>query len=254
MVANSRPRPRLTRWNRLVRFIHMYESPLCLRGSLIRLRHQHRYPFLALLCLFLPLPAWHFRLPEPVPPQDILDNISLFEARQPPADLINLRSIPIWRARDTPVRSLYRIYEAMAARQYTAISSEVEYFWKQVRQSWAVHRIPDPGDHDPIRYALLASIAEELANAFNWRLEMGMRRDVTQNIYRDTFDDELPPFTPEVAPCWTRGVPAIAYHLIQDLPDNLQDSSGNLVLEKGGQNRNFAKRNIVTNTGFFRTV
>ncbi|KAE8373552.1 hypothetical protein BDV26DRAFT_285021 [Aspergillus bertholletiae] len=201
---------RISLWMQLVRFIHTYESPLCLRGSLIRLSHRHRHPFLALLYLF--------------------------------------------RARDTPLRSLYRIYEAMAARQYTAIPAEVEYFWHQVRRSWAVHRIPDPNDSDPIRYAILASIAEELADAFNWRLGLELRRDITKNIYHESFDDELPPFVPDGAPCWTSSLPAVDYHLIEDLPDNLRDSSDKLVLEEGGENANFAKRNIVTNSGFFRTV
>ncbi|OGM49924.1 hypothetical protein ABOM_001471 [Aspergillus bombycis] len=184
------------------------------------------YPFLALLRLFLPLPAWHFCLPDPVPSNGILIDTSLFESRQPPAELINLRSTPIWRARDTPLWSLYRIYEAMTARQYPAISSEVEYFWGQVRQSWAVCCIPDPGDRDLIRYAILASIAEELADAFNWRLGLGLRRDRTKNIYRNTLNDELPPFDPEIAPDWTKNVSAIGYHSIQNLSDSLRDSPG----------------------------
>ncbi|KNG82569.1 hypothetical protein ANOM_009940 [Aspergillus nomiae NRRL 13137] len=146
------------------------------------------------------------------------------------------------------------MYEAMAARQYPALPSEVEYFWGQVRQSWTICCIPDPDDRDPIRYAILASTAEELADAFNWRLGLGLRRDRAKNIYRNTLDDELPPCESEIAPDWTQNGPAIDYHWIRNLPDNLQDSSGRLVLEEGGRNYNFAKRNIITNTGYFRTV
>jgi hypothetical protein len=35
----------------------------------------------------------------------------------------------------------------------------------------------DPHDADPIRYAILASMAEALVAAFNWRLELGLQRD-----------------------------------------------------------------------------
>ena len=178
----------------LVRFIHTYESPLCLRGSLTHLSHQYGYPFLALLYLFVAIPTWHFRLPNLVQSKDILDIIPLFESRRHSTDLINMRSIPIWRA-----RNLNWISEVMTARKYTATSAEVERFWYQVRQSWEVHRIPDPSDSNPIRYAILASIAEELAEAFNWQLWLRMWRDVIKNIYRETLDEELPPFKPEVA-------------------------------------------------------
>ncbi|KAE8311160.1 hypothetical protein BDV41DRAFT_350276 [Aspergillus transmontanensis] len=86
-------------------------------------------------------------------------------------DLTNMRSVPIWRARDTPIRSMYRLYEAMAAGEYYAIGPEVEYIWYQ--RSWIISRVPDPRDPDPVRYAILASIAEELAKAFNWLLSLG---------------------------------------------------------------------------------
>ncbi|OJJ50432.1 hypothetical protein ASPZODRAFT_2118010 [Penicilliopsis zonata CBS 506.65] len=252
-MKSNHYRPRITWWMRLNRFIYTFESPLCLRGSLTRLRHRHSYPLLALLRLFLPLPTWHFSLPNPVPFMVMRDNFGLFRTRASSADLVNMRSIPVWRARDTPIRSIYRIYEAMAAREYVAIGPEVEYFWYQARHSWSVHCIPDPCDHDPIRYAILACIAEELADAFNWRLSQGLRRD-GKHIYRETLDDVLPNYTPETAPSWTRKVPPIDVNLIEGLPDDVLDSSGKLILEQGGQNLVFAERNIVTNTGYFRTI
>lgn len=106
----------------------------------------------------------------------------------------------------------------MIARGQYAIGPEVEYFWYQARGSWAVHRIPDPRDGDPVRYAIRARIAEELELAFNWRLSLGMSRDKSKHIYRETLDDVLPPFTPEVAPSWARQVPRIDMELIAHLP------------------------------------
>ncbi|KAI9925073.1 hypothetical protein MW887_006481 [Aspergillus wentii] len=170
------------------------------------------------------------------------------------ADLTNMRSVPVWRARDTPIRSLYRIYEAMTAREYYAIGPEVEYFWYQARRSWAVHRIPDPRDPDPVRYAILACIAEELAKAFNWRLSLGMRRDRSKHIYRKTLEDALPPFAPETAPVWTKAVSAIDTELIADLPNDVLDQSGKLLLEEDGNSPVFAERNVITDTRHFYTI
>lgn len=254
MANGTRPRPRITRWMRLRRFIYTFETPLHLRGTITRLRHHHKHPFLTLLRLFLPLPTWHFRVPEPVPLEVMLDNIPLLEARKASADLTNMRSVSLWRARDTPLRSLYRIYEAMAAREHFAIGPEVEYFWYQSRRSWALHRIPEPHDRDPVRSAILACIAEELAEAFNWRLSLGMRRDKNKHIYRKTLDEALPPYTPETAPVWTKRVPAIDVEMIANLPGDALDALGSLILESGGKSPVFAERNIITGTGHFYTI
>ncbi|KAF9893922.1 hypothetical protein FE257_008893 [Aspergillus nanangensis] len=251
-TPHNRPKPRITWWMRLRRFIRFYETPLQIRGTLIRLRHQHKHPFLALLRLLLPLPTWHFSLQEPVPLRTMLNNISLLETRM--TGLRSMESIPIWRARDTPIRSLYRIYEAMAAREYYAVGPEVEYFWYHAGRSWELSHVPDPRDADPVRYAILACIIEELAYAFNWRLSLGMRRDKKNHIHRKTFDEPLPPYTEVTAPSWAKRVPAIDVDSIADLPTDLLDSSGRLVLESGGTNPLFAHRNIITDTGHFYTV
>lgn len=81
-----------------------------------------------------------------------------------------------------------------------------------------------------------------------------MRRDKRKHIFRETLDEELPPFTPETVPTWTKSVPAFDGGLIADCPDDMLSSPGRLVLEAGGENKTFAKRNIVTDTGKFYTV
>jgi hypothetical protein len=58
----------------------------------------------------------------------------------------------------------------------------------------------------------------------------------------------------EIPPAWTKKVPAIDIDSVADLPGNMLDSSGRLLLEKEGGNIVFAERNIITNTGCFRTV
>ncbi|KAF7717534.1 Uncharacterized protein PECH_005462 [Penicillium ucsense] len=249
-----RPRPRITWWMRVRRFIYNYESPLQLRGTLTRLTHRHEHPYWALFRLLLPFPSWHFPLPEPVPVPTMLNNVPLLQARKAAADLTNMRSVPLWRSRDTPLRALYRIYEAVVAREFYAIGSEVEYFWYQSGRKWAVHRIPNPRDRDPVRYAILACVAEELAQAFNWRMSLGMRRDKNKHIYRQTFEDSLPSFVPEIAPSWAKVVPPIDAALLGEFPRDFLDRMGRLVLEEGGENPIFARRNVVMDTGHFYTI
>ncbi|OQE31543.1 hypothetical protein PENSTE_c001G04672 [Penicillium steckii] len=250
----SKPKSRITWWMRVRRYIYDLESPLRLRHTLARLSHRHKHPLPALLLLILPSPAWHFDLPIPVPVKTMLNNVPLLQSRKAQADLTNMRSVPLWRSRDTPIRSLYRIYEALVAREFYAIGPEVEYFFYQSRRAWALHRIPDPHDRDPVRYAILSCIAEELALAFNWRMSLGMRRDKSKHIYRKSFDDLLPPFTAEVAPFWTRHAKPIDGDQLIEFPSEFLDGSGRLVLEEGGENPIFAERNIVTDTGHFYTV
>lgn len=232
-------------------FIHYAHSPLRLRRSIIRLSHHNKWPYLVLLRLFVPFPSWYFPVHDRVPPKDILGNSSLFEARE--GDIINLRTIPIWRARDTPLRSLYRLYEAIASGEYVAMGPETEYFWYQFRKQWALHLIPDPQDPDPVRYAILACLVEELVCAFNWRLSLGMRRN-RAHVYRERDADPYPPFTPERFPDWTTNVPAIDKRMVADFPPVMLDPQKRLVLEKGGSNKVFARRNIITNVGWLYTI
>ncbi|KAG5297792.1 hypothetical protein I7I48_07038 [Histoplasma ohiense] len=252
------PRHRLTWRLRLLRFLSLYiyplETPLQLRGTLTRLRHNYKHPFLELLRLLLPIPTWYFPLPDLIPFRTMLGNVELLDSRLGSVNYPSMRSIPLWRARDTPLRSIYRIYEAITARECVVIGSEVEYFFYQTRKAWAVHRIPDPCDTDPVRYAILASIVEELACAFNWRMGLGMRCDRRKHIYRATMDEVLPPFPPETAPAWAASVPAIDAQWVADLPGDALDPEGRLVLEKGAKNARFLKRNILAGTGYFYTI
>lgn len=263
----ARPRPKLSLWTRIRRFFYHFSSPLKLRASIDRLRAHHKHPYLALLRLFLPFPTWHF----PVPPTPSLPELwgkpHLMRARR--GDIRNLWSIPLWSARDTPLRSLYRLYECMASGDYIPMGTETEYFWYQGGSSsggnsgsrswcgggdrWLLSRIPDPCDPDPVRYAILACLAEELVKAFNWRLSLGMRRD-GRHLYRERDEDPYPPYDPETVAPWTSSVPPIDPRWTVDLPADVVDAQGRLVLEEGGVNETFAKRNIVTNVGWLYTI
>jgi hypothetical protein len=72
---------------------------------------------------------------------------------------------------------------------------------------WALKDFPDPKYRDPIRYALAASIMEQLVDVFNWRSKLGIRRDYVQTgletMVGRRWDLEYPPPRLETAPPWT---------------------------------------------------
>ncbi|KAL3440452.1 hypothetical protein BJX65DRAFT_300483 [Aspergillus insuetus] len=192
---------------RFLAWLRAWHSPLRLRSSLARLRHDHKYPFLALLRLFVPYPSY-------------LDKkYGTGITRSHFGDIHNLRAIPIWRLRDTALRSIYH-----------------------------------PADSDPLRYSILASIVEELHETVNWRLSLGLRRNHA-HVYHEKNSDPLPTFIPEELPPWTRNIGPLHKGLLSvSVPPEVLDAEGNLVLEAGGKSLNFARRNILTNTGWFYTI
>ncbi|EEH11521.1 conserved hypothetical protein [Histoplasma capsulatum G186AR] len=230
---SKRPRRKLSWWRRKWYIWRSIESPLELRGSIIRLRHRNKHPYLALLRLFLPasLTSWSYPIPEPLPPLSLVANPSLCWTRRCEGDLKNLQAIPLWRSHDTPLRSLYRMYEAaMAGDSMNAvIGYEVEYFWYHSEHSWQLERIPDPKDPDPIRYAILACLVESMPEAFNFKLSKGMRRD-GNNIPPGDWDgvnNPYAPYTPVAGPEWTKHVPPIDRDYLRDvMPERLLDSRG----------------------------
>ncbi|KAF7950859.1 uncharacterized protein EAE97_002411 [Botrytis byssoidea] len=250
------PRFKITWWMRTKYNIKKWFSKLFstrfeLRGSVTRLRHIYPHPYLALLRLFIPFPSWSFPLPEPVAPSVIAQNEKLYRVRNECHG--TLRNVPVWQARDTPLRCVYRMYEILMMGDYVPLGSETEYFWYQSTEKWSLSSIPDPKDPDPIRYAIVACIVEELVRAFNWRLALGMRRD-GKHIRRKNEGDPYPPYTQVFGPDWTRSVPSIEPNLLRELPSEMVTESGKLVLEEHGCDENFEKRNIITNVGWFYTV
>ncbi|EFQ98611.1 hypothetical protein MGYG_01635 [Nannizzia gypsea CBS 118893] len=229
------------------RIYYQLQSPLALRGSIYSLRRFHKHPYLALLRLFIPWPSWRFPLPEQISVKEMLGNETLMFERRRHFNLYT--SIPIWCMRDTPIRSLYRLYESMASGEYAPMGRETEYFWYR---GWELHAIEDPRDPDPVRYAIVASLVEELVTAFNWRLSLGMRRN-HQHIIRESNSDPYPPYTPVAGPKWAKSVPAITPESLDGLPQEFVDEN-QLVLEAKGCSKTFLKRNIVTNVGWLYTI
>jgi hypothetical protein len=95
-------------------------TPLRLRLTLRRLFKISKHPYFDFLRLLWPL-LWYFSYPLPLPsPQELNNNNELFFRRQ---DGIQIqRIIPLWRLRDTPQQSLYRLYKAFCTNAGSAIS------------------------------------------------------------------------------------------------------------------------------------
>lgn len=255
MPSRAQPRYKITWWMRLKAKIKRLKTPLRLRESIDRLKYHHRHPYVELLKLFienLQTPSWNwsynFPLPEPLAPRDITGNEDLLDRQNPNIDY--LKYIRIWAIRDTPLRAVYRVYEILMTREFVLLRQECEYMWRQSGRKWSLRLIPDPRDPDPVRYAMLASIVEELVRAFNWRLKHGQRRN-RKNVRR-SMENPWPVYDPEIVPSWTVSVPAIKAEDLAGLPADMVHN-GQLILEDGNC-MNFLRRNFDAPTRYLYTT
>ncbi|KAH6612922.1 hypothetical protein B0J18DRAFT_470273 [Chaetomium sp. MPI-SDFR-AT-0129] len=114
----------------------------------------------------------------------------------------------------TPLASLYRMYEYLTIGHIKALRSEIERFFNH--PSWAVSAIPDPADPDPQRYAILAGIPSLLVTAFNRLIERGLPRGSPSIITGVEMEEELRrrPVVLETEPAWVGRVPALREVLV----------------------------------------
>lgn len=218
--------------------IHGY-SPLKIRPSLRRIR-ACPHPWSTLLILVWPLP-WRYSLPHPLPSvEEIEKNPTIRDKSQ--AGIRQLYNIPLYRMRDTALRSLYRLFEDLCASDFIMMGYECTYFFFHSEPDWILNRIPDPRDNDPIRYAIIASMVEALVEAFNSRLELGIRRDNTT----DKSEQRSSNFVREEPPSWTSKVGALEKPLVF-IEAGCKESD--MTME-----RHFLKRNIKVPNGYLYTV
>lgn len=214
-------------------------SPLKIRSSIRRIRSCPD-PWSLFFFLFWPLP-WRYPIQSPLLPVEAVgQRLDIINERQ--AAILQLRSIPIFRMRDTPLRSLYRLVEDVCACDFIMMGYECTYFFFHTESRWLLSAVPDPRDDDPVRYAMLASMMEALVDAFNWRLELGIRRDNTL----DRSEKRATNFKREVAPSWTAKVEGVQNKLIF----NEEGWTESDMTEE----RNFWKRNIKVPNGYLYTV
>ncbi|KAL1873094.1 hypothetical protein VTK73DRAFT_1146 [Phialemonium thermophilum] len=238
----------ILKWRR--RILHP-RSPLDLRYTYrmaSALQHPHQKPFFVIVRLLWPFPSWRFPAVIPGTPSEIVQqrNTLIERAR----DLYYLRCMPLWRWRDTPQRSLYRMYEAVVVDTWPMLQYEVEYFWKHGDRSWATANLYDPAEDCPTpidaqRHNIMAAIVEELVKSFHWRLELGLRRTDPGS----RLDQEKMPLIPETLPTWPSSVKPLPEMLpLQDCDDE------DLVQRETKKGNAFISRNILAFAGEFYTV
>ncbi|KAL8402563.1 hypothetical protein RB596_009077 [Gaeumannomyces avenae] len=251
--------------------LHQSWTPLELCRSLrilreVHQRQHHREPFptaraaLHLGCLLFRLP-WHHPCHLPPPPGDIMTYApgSYFKTHH--AALLAERLLPLWRWRDTAPRAFFRLYEGFCAGDDVHVQYETEYFWYRNDPAWSPERLPDPrafgelaaGDEGERQLAVLASVAEALAESFNWRWMHGFRRDrehvdwdgKAPRVYKPVFK----------GPAWAASVPRLPRLLELDKPDPewIAKEEDN-ILRYSGAVCPFWKRNIFTDTGALRSA
>ncbi|KAL9030052.1 MAG: hypothetical protein Q9196_001788 [Gyalolechia fulgens] len=180
-------------------------TPLSLRLSLRRLLYGSSHPLRIFFSLLQPFP-WHFKLsPHQLRPLELKRNPRILLERHD--GIFQLRCIPLFEMRDTPLRSVYRLYEYMCTARHSQVQYETEYFYFHSDPArWSVETIPDPKDEDEQRYAFVACIVEALVAAFNWRLSIGLQRDRSRLSFAEM---EVNPPRTLVAPQWATSIPPL---------------------------------------------
>lgn len=229
-------------FRRISRYVAQSINQLCrdlIRWSNADLIRAHR-PFQIAFNLVWPFHRLHYALPPSPAPLDILSRPDLGrEYLYRDGHYHQLRSIWFFTIRDTPLRSLHRLCVSACAQEHGEVMLESEYFWRH--SNWPLRDVPDPQDQDPVRYAILASLVEEMVDAFNYRIGLGLRRgvEVYDSDYHALAREENKPF--EVCPQWALQVPAL---------DNLVNFG-----REGDQGTpTFRRRNIILDAGQLRNI
>lgn len=107
---------------------------------------------------------------------------------------------------DTPLFSLYRLYEHLTLNDNVGLRNKLEYFWYT---RWPVASIPDPQDPSKSRYAVLSAIPALLVESFNERINLGLPRKADSIVTWEQLEEyqkedkvleTVPEWTNQVAP------------------------------------------------------
>ncbi|KAJ6491423.1 hypothetical protein C8R47DRAFT_1214801 [Mycena vitilis] len=198
-------------------------------------------PSATLLMLLFPIP-WHLPNPDPLPVALRAEKKrEAFYKRH--ANIFLLRNHILFRARDTPTRALYRLYDAICFQDEVEMVHETTYIW--YRHTWALNQWPNPRDTDPDRYTVLAAIVEELVRAFNFRLTMGLCRDIRKVRQRTRAERRARiPQPLESVPSWPSAVPPARSRIIL-----MDDEKRKYFENKGRTATAFDQRDILVAAG-----
>jgi len=136
-------------------------------------------------------------------PQDLLENRDLARAVYGPGGAGYLkRGAP----EDTLLSSLYRLYHFLVTDDTTDLREELEFFFNKFE--WAVHEIPDPKDHNPQRYLILAVMTALMVRAFNRLILKGLPRNAPPIVVNFEALEREPRVLEEV-PTWVGRAPSL---------------------------------------------
>ncbi|KAF9554349.1 hypothetical protein CPC08DRAFT_753718 [Agrocybe pediades] len=193
-------------WFRRIRYRLFVDNKLLYTVKIFR--HFPR-PWYTIWKLLWPFP-WKYRLEELMDPMEIKSDPNIVHHRYYVEENYRLlRGRSLFRARDTPLRSLYRLHDVLCADEENYIMLEADYFWRH--GDWKTKHIPDPKDPNPFRYAILAALVEVMVEEFNYKISLGMRRGVR---YPNT-DEEMKALRDQVdkpyeeVPPWAASVPGL---------------------------------------------
>ncbi|KAJ3833352.1 hypothetical protein EV361DRAFT_905714 [Lentinula raphanica] len=203
------------------------------------LNHCQR-PWRMLFTLFFPFP-WRLRNPTPLPISKLADNPSpeFFYERHDYIPVI--RNMLIFQWRDSRIRALYRLYDAICLQDEMEAVHEATYIWG--RLDWQLKDWPDPKDPDPERYAVLAGIMEGLVESFNWRLGLGICRDRRKASQKRMEKRRCDPEPLEQCPSWPDHVPPSPRPVFLSIKDWSREQV------EASTRPYFKRRNIIGNTG-----
>ncbi|CEL11140.1 hypothetical protein ASPCAL14245 [Aspergillus calidoustus] len=119
---------------------------------------------------------------------------------------------PKGETEDTPLYSLYRLYERLVLNDNIGLRNELEYFFYA---KWPVASIPDPRDSSESRYAVLAAIPALLVESFNERIGLGLPRKADPIVSREELEQyQKEDKIFEVVPDWANRVARLKKTLV----------------------------------------
>ncbi|KAL1887801.1 hypothetical protein Sste5346_009976 [Sporothrix stenoceras] len=217
-----------------------WNSPLLLRYSWRRLHcaYDLKSPLRAFLQLLWPFPRkWPIGALPP-PPRLLLADGDAVRARYY-RDAHVQNGLPLWHRRDTLQSAFYRLYEAICAADEPMVGYTTEYLFFRPEPEWSLDLLADPRtmttwedlhDSDSTsftgsgtgrpwteeekaeRLAVMARIAVMLEEVFNWRLDLGLRRDGSVIDKGEGLPEPI--WTPERCPAWAHETPGLPELLV----------------------------------------
>lgn len=178
--------------------------------------HSGPRPFYHAMRLIWPFP-WYLPIPPQLPVSALLEDRGIIMRRKMfDVSYTELRFVPLFCMRDTPLRALYRLYECTCTVSENETMEEGMYIFHRQPQ-WRIKDISDPKDSDPLRYAILASLTETMVEAFNYKIKLGLRRGITNEkplLIASFAKESDPPY--EEPPPWCATVGPLQDALILD--------------------------------------